>query len=122
MPFIKDTKGRTDENSGYRRLFGNAELGQLFSRIHATVIRSGNELETILWAHTPYQSTQELLLSASSGQDVEVIFRPTLPRSDTSTAIVSDFLVVDHQMRTAKVIEIKDGDTIPSIQRNLVVN
>lgn len=111
MPFIKDTKGRSDDNSGYTRLFGNIELGQLFSRIHATVIRSGNELEAILWAATPYQSTQEALIKGMTSPQKEVIFRPTLPRSELTKSIVSDFLIVDHINKNAKVVEIKDGDT-----------
>src|SRR5579859_7485139 len=48
FPRIEDSRGRRDENSGYARLFGNARLGQLLSRVHATVISSGNDLEARL--------------------------------------------------------------------------
>ena len=48
MARIADSKGRDDENSGYTRLLGLPQLGQLVSRIHATVIRNGNELEQML--------------------------------------------------------------------------
>ena len=47
MPKISESKGRPDENSGYARLFGNQQLGQLLSRVQATVIRTGNALEKI---------------------------------------------------------------------------
>ena len=53
MPKITDSKGRSDENSGYARLFGNQQLGQLMSRIQATVIRTGNELEHLIEQEMP---------------------------------------------------------------------
>lgn len=33
MAKIVDSKGRSDANSGYSRLFGNQQLGQLISRV-----------------------------------------------------------------------------------------
>ena len=57
MARIADSKGREDDNSGYTRLLGNRQLGQLLSRIHATVIRNGNELEDMLARHCPYRAT-----------------------------------------------------------------
>jgi hypothetical protein len=53
MARIKDTKGRKDEDSGSVRLLGSARLGLLISRLHATVIRTGNELERMLESATP---------------------------------------------------------------------
>ncbi len=44
---IKNAKGRK-EGSGYTRLFDNEELGYLLSKIQATVILNGNELERII--------------------------------------------------------------------------
>lgn len=38
MSSISKAKGRADGNSGYARVIGNAELGQLLSRVQATVI------------------------------------------------------------------------------------
>lgn len=35
---IKNAKGRRDGNSGYTRTLGNEKLGQLISRVQATVI------------------------------------------------------------------------------------
>ncbi|MEM5803102.1 MAG: hypothetical protein QXO57_04075, partial [Candidatus Aenigmatarchaeota archaeon] len=50
MAKLKEAKGRDEEagESGYERLFGIHELGQLLSKCQATVISSGNELENIL--------------------------------------------------------------------------
>jgi hypothetical protein len=53
MAKISETKGRSDAKSGYARLFGSQQLGQLVSRVHATVIRTGNELEHIIESETP---------------------------------------------------------------------
>jgi hypothetical protein len=53
MAKIEESKGRSDENSGYSRLFGSQQLGKLMSRVHSAVIRSGNELEKIIEAETP---------------------------------------------------------------------
>ena len=40
MALIENAKGR-EEGSGYARLFGDAQLGWLMSRVQATVISSG---------------------------------------------------------------------------------
>jgi hypothetical protein len=53
MARIADSRGRSDENSGYTRLFGVPRLGQLMSRVQAAVIRTGNELEKLLEDATP---------------------------------------------------------------------
>ena len=45
---IRDMIGRRDGNSGYTRVFENGALGQLLSRVQATVISNGNELEKLL--------------------------------------------------------------------------
>ena len=45
---IRNARGRTDGNSGYTRVLGNDRLGQLMSRVQATVIANGNELEKMI--------------------------------------------------------------------------
>jgi len=47
MALISKSKGRK-EGSGYQRLLGNDDLGFLLSRIQATVISSGTELENLI--------------------------------------------------------------------------
>ena len=48
MAKIRESKnGR--ENGGYTRIFNNQELGSLFSRVQASVIRAGTELEKIVF-------------------------------------------------------------------------
>ena len=55
MALIKDTKGRGEEEtaSGYERIFGSKLLGMLMSKIHATSIRQGRELEVFLASKLP---------------------------------------------------------------------
>jgi len=50
MARIRDARGRDPSTgpSGYERLFGNAQIGQLLSKVQATVISTGNELERVL--------------------------------------------------------------------------
>lgn len=45
---IRNAKGRIDGNSGYTRTLGNEELGKLISKVQATVISNGTELERLI--------------------------------------------------------------------------
>src|SRR3954454_620180 len=47
MALIENSKGRK-EGGGYERLFGSTHLGHLLSRVQATVISSGTELEKLI--------------------------------------------------------------------------
>ena len=51
MALIENSKGR-ESGGGYERLFGNQLLGHLLSRVQASVITSGNELEHVIIAHS----------------------------------------------------------------------
>ena len=85
MAKISDSKGRSDTNSGYARLFGNQRLGQLMSRVHATVIRTGNELEYIIQEETPahLKATLDSILSDEAGflpkGNLQVVFQCRMP-------------------------------------------
>jgi hypothetical protein len=113
MARIQDTRGRTDENSGYARLFGNASLGQLVSRVHATVIRAGNELEALLQQRTPHLASSAVMEPHSplwQSSPVQAIFRYQMPPSEGPGHTV-DFLILRHQEKRAYAVEVKDGDT-----------
>jgi hypothetical protein len=103
MALIKDAKGRREDEtpSGYERLFGNRKLGMLISKLHSTVISTGNELEHILASrltNTAGISIQNInkagriFIGAKAGHDLN-----------------ADCVI----RRDGKVwlIEIKDGDT-----------
>lgn len=139
MARIRDSRGRQDANSGYGRLFGNDALGRLISRVHVGAIRNGNELETILWEHTPYRSTMERVLGEepfSRGQEIHVVSgsaiqqyhkrrgriqyqQPLLPvedagdRAEAGTAAhpITDLVILNLSVQTLSVVELKDGDT-----------
>ena len=131
MAKISESKGRPDENSGYVRVVGSVALGKLLSRVQATVIRNGNELENLLKSNSPYFVANKELNTLSSdpiasevarvadvlddrveatAQPVQVFFKYKLERPNEK-AIVSDVIVVDNKSRTVYAIELKDGDT-----------
>ena len=114
MPKISESKGRPDENSGYARLFGNQQLGQLLSRVQATVIRTGNELEKLIESETSEDlkaTLEEVLGEQQSFSNVQVVFQAKMPPQVDSRGEKADIVVFDHTERTAKIIELKDGDT-----------
>jgi hypothetical protein len=111
MSLIQDSGGRTDDDSGYGRVFGNSELGRLISRVHVCAIRNGNELERLLWEATPYKSSLgEILHRTLVEQEVHVVTGRGIRQSDYH-APLTDFLVLDLRVPELAVIELKDGDT-----------
>ena len=114
MAKISDSKGRPDENSGYARLFGNQQLGQLLSRVQAAVIRTGNELEHLLEKEMPDDIKGDMgaiLAGQRSYSAFQVVFQAKIPSQGDHRGETSDIVVFDHQEKKAMVIELKDGDT-----------
>ena len=115
MAKISETKGRSDAKSGYTRLFGSQQLGQLVSRVHATVIRTGNELEHIIESETPahLKTTLDVILAQRGrfSNDVQVVFQGRMPGTADKAGGTIDVAVFDHPSRKVLVIEIKNGDT-----------
>jgi hypothetical protein len=115
MVKISETKGRSDANSGYARLFGNQQLGQLISRVHATVIRTGNELERIIEAATPEHliTTLDTILRQGGlfASDIQVVFQGRMPGTVKQGGSTVDVAIFDHPNCNVSVIELKDGDT-----------
>jgi hypothetical protein len=114
MARIADSKGREDDNSGYTRLLGLPELGQLLSRIHATVIRNGNELELMLAEHCTFRATglAERLSGALTLFSLtrEAFFGEALHVTDADPLTPADIVILDHQARQVRVVEVKEGD------------
>lgn len=111
MAKISDSKGRPDENSGYARLFGNQQLGQLMSRIQAAVIRTGNELEHLIEKDTPGELKADLE-SILSGQEptanIQVVFQAKMPPSGVSRGEKADD--VSHAMTGREHCELLSMD------------
>lgn len=114
MARIADSKGREDDNSGYTRLLGLPELGQLLSRIHATVIRNGNELELMLAERCAFRATG--LAQRLNGaltlftQPLEAFFGEALHVTDSDHLTAADIVILDHRAREVRVVEVKEGD------------
>lgn len=117
---ISDSKGHPDENSGYARLFGNQQLGQLMSRVQATVIRTGNELEYSLEKETP-DMIKTGLDSSLPGMfplsDILVVFQAKMPPNGEDRGEKADIVVLEHSKKNAFIVELKDGDTFDTKNR-----
>lgn len=119
---IRDTAGRRNPNSGYVRLLGNERLGLLLSRMHATTIRAGNELEKILERHCAIHSeglTRRVKSPETPRQlTKEVFFNETIHTDGNGKGTRFDVVVLNHEARTATVVELKDGDTFDTKKAN----
>ena len=114
MAKIEESKGRTDENSGYSRLFGNQKLGQLMSRVQATVIRTGNELEKLIERETPDEikaNIEDIIHGQKSLSTIQVVFQAKMPPRGKDRGEKADIVIFEHVQKRAIVIELKDGDT-----------
>jgi hypothetical protein len=126
MLIQKMKAGRAD--GGYSRLLGDSLLGSLISKIHATVISSGSELEKlIISSHTTVMSVNDLsnFLNKSITGGVWIIPKK-LMKSKLKMLIVSeiepDFLVLVIHDKKAYVIELKDGDTFDTKKAQAEIN
>lgn len=119
MARIAETKkGRAD--GGYTRLFSNKELGSLFSQVHATGIRAGDELEKLLVdKHLDIMTEQEAIAFISGGNNIDlrkryIITKPII-RKYLKTYICChkepDYVVLMIAEKKCYVVELKDGDT-----------
>ncbi|MDO4658598.1 hypothetical protein [Kingella sp. (in: b-proteobacteria)] len=120
MSKIRDAKGRLDgENSGYTRVLGNVALGQLLSRVQATVIANGNELERLIAERcTQIADIDEFIDNATMGKiknGVYLCLKKTFKKSKKYSKgvekIEPDMLIfIVQEYRVCKIIELKDGD------------
>lgn len=103
MALISNAKGRREDEtpSGYERLFGNRKLGMLISKVQASVISTGNELENILASK----------IKDRQGVSIQNINKTN--RIFSSIKHGHDIIIDCVVNKNGKVylIEIKDGDT-----------
>lgn len=116
---IKNAKGRIDGNSGYIRTLGNAELGKLISKVQATVISNGTELERLVIQRSNVIDDIEKFIEATIVGNTKngsyLCTKKTFKKSKKYAAdlagIEPDLLVfLIEKNRICKVIELKDGD------------
>ena len=108
MALISKAKGRGEDEtpSGYERLFGNRQLGMLISKVHATSIRQGTELEKFLASKLP-ENTNIAIAKINKNERV-------FKGAKTDSTGKKHKLEIDCVIKTKDkimLIEIKDGDT-----------
>lgn len=120
---IRNQKGRKDGNSAYTRVFDDSKLGDLISKIQATVISNGNELERIILSQTnTIDNLNEFIDRAETGEitsGVYVCSKKNIKKSSFAVknpidnkGIEPDLLVfIVGKHKICKIIELKDGDT-----------
>jgi hypothetical protein len=115
MAKIRYAKGRREDQSpsGYSRLFGNIELGNLISRVQSAVISAGTELERLILDRCQrirdFDAFVTDLDNRSSG--IFVATKRQIKNSEVvDTKFEPDLLAFDLVHRKCYVIEVKDGD------------
>lgn len=112
MALIETSKGR-EEGGGYERLFGNKQLGHLLSRVQATVISTGTELEKLIISLSPnIHDVDGFLASQQLPEGTYLISKQALKRSSLKTDQEPDLVVfrINAYMHHCYIIELKDGD------------
>lgn len=114
MTKIAQSRGKSGE--GFTRVFGNERLGLLFSKIQATVIRSGFELEETIKSSIPeniwttLEELADITQDARTKPPVQVVFKPYRPDPENNKrSIQADFLIVDNTKRQFMLVEVKEG-------------
>lgn len=115
MAFISKAKGRR-EGSGYERLFGNADLGYLMSRVQATVISSGSELERFIKSQVNLiPDLDEFLELEIMPEGVFVADKKVVKKSKKIdfAGAEPDFIIFKRRedKQRCHLVELKDGDT-----------
>lgn len=112
MALIENSKGR-ESGGGYERLFGNQLLGHLLSRVQASVISSGNELEHVIIAHSKsIADVDSFLAQQELPPGTYLITKKAIKKSALKSDQEPDLLVfeIEPPHRHCYIIELKDGD------------
>ncbi|MBR4800918.1 MAG: restriction endonuclease [Clostridia bacterium] len=121
MAKIANARGRSDGGSGYTRVLKNDELGVLVSRVQATVISNGNELERLILERTNnidnLDNFIDETIDAKTVDGVYLCPKRVYAKSryliydNQNNKIEPDLLIfIVEQRRICKVVELKDGD------------
>lgn len=116
MARLVDRKGRTDGKSGYIRLLGDQELGQLISRLHGAVCSAGSELERVIQERANrIDDLDEFLLQDLGPDGIFLVTKNQLKGSEIleTPGTEPDFIVFERQNNKlhCRIIELKDGDS-----------
>ena len=113
MARLRDARPKNTSGS-YERIFGNAELGVLASKIQSAVISSGSELEAMIVAATPNIRDLDAFLEQEIMQEGVLLAGKTqIKRSNMLNFAGSepDFMVFKRRggVQTCHIVELKDG-------------
>lgn len=123
MSKISNAKGRDVKNtgdSGYTRVIGNNELGQLLSKVQATVISNGTELEKMIVARSNSISNIDDFIADVTASKInngvflctKATLKKTIKYKKAIDKIEPDMLIfIVSEQRICKIIELKDGET-----------
>lgn len=117
MALIENAKGRRENQapSGYIRLFGIKDLGNLMSRVQGAVISSGTELEKLIYERATKIEDLDEFITKTLHQKKAGIWVASKKQIKDSKIINSkyepDFVAFDLIARKCYVIEVKDGDS-----------
>ncbi len=115
---LTNAKGRRSNQpvSGYTRILGNEELGNLISKLQATVISAGSELENIIWenCHKKISDIDSYLNADIYPIGVYVATKTQIKKSIIAQkSFEPDFIAfqrTENNKQYCYVIEVKDGD------------
>jgi hypothetical protein len=113
MALIEKSKGRK-EGGGYERLFGNKDIGHLLSRVQATVISSGTELEKVIGELSNNIGDVDNFLNFQQlSTGVYLISKKAIKTSRLKSDKEPYLIVfkIDAEQHHCYIIELKDGDT-----------
>lgn len=113
MALLRSAKGR--EAGGYERLFGDAKLGLLLSRVQSSVIRAGAELEQAIIELANTIDDVDAFLTADIIQEgVFAVPKKVLKKSKTLNyaEVEPDFVIFERKGKRQRcyLVELKDGD------------
>ena len=123
MSKIAKAKGRDINKfgeSGYTRVIGNTQLGQLLSKVQATVIANGTELEKMIVERCKtIENIDDFIKSVTEGKinsGTYLCTKKILKKTQNYKACIAhiepDMLIfIVSNQRICKIIEVKDGET-----------
>jgi hypothetical protein len=110
---IRDAKGRRDGKSGYARLVGDQQLGDLLSKVQAAVISAGTELEKLIAEHADTGASLDEILDGKIKNGIFLIPKQAVKKSRLAAQFEADLLIfeITEAKRHCYIVELKDGDS-----------